>query len=284
MAGFGHIRCWVDAQLDGQRTSGTIRKVPSQATTAGWWADVSMAAGIPQPNYYASDPLTAAVLSGYRGIYHGGAVSPYHKYLSEIALVSPTAGFIGQFSLLDYLLYYPFLDLDEMAPQDLDNTVTLPRYEDGAGVQAMLVAVAPTLGTGSFTFTYINQDGTERVSPTCYFTNAAANIATLLTSNPGVVNRGFGPFLPLPAGDTGIRRVTQFTVLVANGGLASLVLVKPLAAVALREVNRPAEITYWHMGFNAPRIVDGAYLNFIVNAPATIAAGFLVGRANFVWG
>lgn len=56
MAGFRNIRAFADASDDGRTHFCSLRKVPSQATVAGWWADLSMAAGNPPPNYYASTP------------------------------------------------------------------------------------------------------------------------------------------------------------------------------------------------------------------------------------
>ena len=43
--------------------------------------------------------------------------------------------------MLDYLLYYPFVDMSVTDAQPLVNTVTLPRYTSGVGVQIMAVQV-----------------------------------------------------------------------------------------------------------------------------------------------
>ena len=44
---------------------------------------------------------------------------------------------------LDYLLYYPFIDMDAAGEdQTMTNGVTLPRFTDGAGVRMMAVAQA----------------------------------------------------------------------------------------------------------------------------------------------
>jgi hypothetical protein len=263
----------------------TIRKVPSQASAAGQWVDLSMAAGQPLPQYYADTPLAAAVLDGMRGIFHGQGVSPSGKVLAGMGLMTPTAGLVGAYQLLDYLLYYPFVDLDDLDTQTMDNTVTLPRYTDGAGVRAMLVAVAPTAGgAATFDFDYVNQDGVARTAPIQTYNSTAATIANLLTGDRGVAGGLGAPFLRLADGDTGIRSVTAWRNYAPLGGLAALVLVRPIASHVIREVNTMSEFEYPHMKPGLPSIVDGAYLGLIVNCAATVAAGQLVGFARFAWG
>lgn len=279
--GFPGLRAYVDAMNQGRAFSCSLRKVPSQATVAGWWADLSMASGNPLPNYYASNPLVAATLDAFRGIFHGDARAPAESFLTELMLTTPTAGLVGRYILLDYLLYYPFIDGDDLDTQVFDNTVALPRYADGDGVQAMLVAVAPTVGGGSFTLEYVNQNGVTS-SVTNVYSTASAGISSIASSQPAAT-AGLGPFLNLAPGDTGIRSVTSIVNLAPTGGLVSLVLVKPLADLAVREVNTPAEVSYVNQRPGPPRIYDGAYLGLIVNCAATIAAGLLAGRANFAW-
>lgn len=276
---FGSLKEAVDA---GKVHTAHFRKVPSQASVAGGWVDLSMAAGNPLPNYYASSPLEAAVLNGFRGIFHGDAKTPATKHFFDIALCTPTAALVGSYQLLDYLLYYPFVDLDDPAAQAMTNLVTLPRYADGEGVRAMLVALAPTIGGGSFTYSYVNSQGQAKSSPVISCNTSADSIATLVTSRQGTIAGGT-VFLPLATGDTGIRQITGLQMLVPNGGLGALVLVKPLAGATVREVNVPDERNYMNEIPCAPQIEDGAYLNLIVNCAGSVAAGTVAGRATFVW-
>ena len=282
MTGFANMREYVAAQNEGRTRVCSFRKVPSQASTAGWWVDLSMAAGNPVPNYYASEPLVAATLSGMRGILHGDAVAPASKHLTELMLTTPTAALAGAYKLLDYLVYYPFVDGDSTDTQTLDNSVTLPRYESGDGVQAILVASAPTTGSGQFSFTYVDQNGNPQTSPTQFCATASANIASLVTSQQATAAGGL-PFLKLASGSTGIRSVTDITYTVPAGGLTAIVLVKPIATIQIFEINTPVEQTYVASVPGAPRIYDGAYLNLIMNCTTTVAAGILAGRANFAW-
>jgi hypothetical protein len=241
-----------------------------------------MASGNPLPQYYAATPLESAVLDGSRGIFHGFDKSPSHMYLASLGLLTTGTGLIGAFKLLDYLMYYPFIDGDDTDVQTVSNTITLERYTDGEGVMAMLVCVAPTTGGGSFTFDYVNQDGVTKTAPTQNYTTTAANIASILTSQQAVAG-SVGPFLQLASGDRGIRSIVSFTNLSAAGGLSSIVLVKPLADIACREVGTLMEVEYISQRAGPPRIYDGAYLGLIANTPATMAANVLIGYANFVW-
>lgn len=279
--GFALIKDYVDAMLAGKSRSCSLRKVPSQATTAFWWADLSMASGNPLPNYYASTPLEAATLDSDRGIFAGDDTGS-GKYLTEMMLCTPTAGLVGAYRLLDYLLYYPFIDGDDTDVQAMDNTTTLPRYTTGEGVMAMYVSVAPTTGSGQFTFDYVDQNGNPKTSPTQFCSVASAGISSLITTQPATVAGG-RPFLKLAEGSTGIRSITSVTNLVANGGLGTIVLVKPIAEIAVREINTPSERVWLKEKAPIPHVEDGAYLGLIVNCAATIAAGQLTGRLNFTW-
>lgn len=279
---FRNVGALAAADQEGRTHFCSLRKVPSQATVAGNWADLSMAAGNPKPQYYASTPLEFATLDGFDGLFHGDAKSPATKHLTHWGLITPTAGLVGQYLLLDYLGYYPFVDGDSLDEQVLDNTTTLPRYTDGDGVMVMAVATAPTTGGGAFTFNYVNHNGGARTSPVISCNTTAANIATLVTSGQAQASGG-QVFLPLTGGCRGVRQITSVTFSSASGGLVALVLVKPLATLAIREVSTMAEREFVTMLPGAPQVQDGAYLGMVVNCAATIAAGQLAGYAKFAW-
>lgn len=285
MAGFKNIRSYVDAKESGAYHFTGWRKVPSQATTAGNWCDLSMAAGNPVPNYYASTPLLAATLDYEKGIWHGTAVSPAQKHLRNFVVMTSSANAIpSQWYLLDYLLYYPFIDMDAVGEEQvMENTVTLPRYASGDGVRMMMVNVAPSVGGGRFFVNYTNQAGVSgRITPT-QFCSAATNIATLTATTQAA--GGFQPFIPLQEGDTGVRSIEAVTFTVANGGLCALVLVKPIRGITLRDINAPTEKESVREIPDAPRVHDGAYLNLIGMTPTgSIASAVIAGYAEFVWG
>jgi hypothetical protein len=280
--GFLSIHDWVKAHLDGKVVYGQFRKIPGFASTAQWWSDLSMAAGNPPANFYASAPLVGERLSRWDSIFHGDDKAPSELYLTKALLTTSGAGMVGQFKLCDYLLYYPFIDMDSTDIQAVDNTKAIERYTDGEGVMVVAVSQAPTLGSGQFTFTYINQAGVQKTSPIQYCGTTSAPLGNIVTSQPATV-AGLGPFLKLADNDTGVRSIINFTGIVANGGLCALVLVKPLIDYAVREASTPCEYEMISQRPGVVRIYDGAFLGFMAQTGATVASVPLVGQLTFVW-
>lgn len=299
MSGFRTVRAWAESEADGRSWLSFFRKVPpSTATIAGQWFDYSTASGVPVPNYYASAPLVAATLEGREGIYIPEQNTA--RYLKRTIVMSAAASVTGTTNqnqplmLLDYLLYYPFIDLDAAGEEQvMDNTVTLPRYTDGVGVQAMIVAQAPTVGGGSLTLKYIDDQDVERTTSTI-FCAAAQPSGALVTAVAAAA--GLSPFVPLNAGVRGIKSIVSATVAVANGGLAAIVLVKPHEmSYAREECRRPtssptesygdaAEIERVRMRAGAPEIKAGAFLGWIGRGVAgSLASAPLVGMIESFW-
>lgn len=302
MPGFRNIPAWAGALADtGQHWVSSFRKVPAVVTIAGQWFDYSTAAGMPVPNYYASSPLTAALLEGDRGIQIGPDVSPAQKWVHRWTMMNGAQGATVTTSqnqplmLLDYLLYYPFVDMDAAGEQqDMDNTQALTRNATGDGVRMMMVAQAQTIGGGQFTVGYTNQDGVSgRVTPTHFC--AAAQPYGALVSSAGAA-AGIAPFLMLQAGDRGVRSVEWVNFSVANGGLCALVLVKPLvdlysmeeARVSTGTVESFGSVSEWEaIRHNAPRgrIYDDSYVSFIGQTTAgSVSGAQMVGMVETVWG
>jgi hypothetical protein len=286
MAGFSNVQALGDALSAGRSTYATWRKSPSQASTAGVWFDLSMSPGNPAPQYYAASPLVAKTLtqSGDGGLFHGGAVSPASKHLSRVTALTETSTALPlPMILCDYLLFYPFVDEGSTDEQPMDNTTTLPRYTDGAGVQVMAVSVAGRTGGQTFRFTYTNSAGVAGcVSQTVIQNTAAAN-GNIVTSQQAN-NGARGPFIPLQAGDTGVRSIQSVQMISGpDVGLFSLVLVKPLAQAMIRGIDAPVEVNYFTDFGQLPQIVDDAYLNFIVCPQGTLAATAIHGDITTVW-
>jgi hypothetical protein len=66
------------------------------------------------------------------------------------------------------------------------------------------------------------------------------------------------------------------------GGLASLVLVKPIVDFTIFEASVPVEVNFLRQR-QPPLIYDDAYLNLVVRCAATVAAGTLTGSMEFVF-
>lgn len=280
------IKELIDAELDGKERRYTWRKTPSQVTTAGLWFDLSMSPGRPVPKYWFDAPPAIAKQISYSadgGLEHGGGVSPSEKYLRMTTGIATAATALPLTMILcDYLLYYPSIDDSVLDEQVLDNTVTLPRYTDGEGVQAIAVSVAGRTGGSSFYFTYTNSEGVSgRVSRTV-FQNSAAALGTLQAN--GVNNNASAmPFIGLQAGDTGIRSIDSVFMLSADVGLMTLILVKPLGTSVIREITAPVEKDYFLEAGIIPRIYDDAYLSFLCLPQGSLAATALLGDIKVVW-
>jgi hypothetical protein len=301
---FQNIAAYVDSYDSGKYWHSTFRKVPAVATTAARWFDYSGTAGNPVPNYFASSPLTAATLEGDKGIYPGpNMVGDEKKYLRDLIVMSAgatnttTTNANQPAILLDYLLYYPFIDMDAAGEEQLmDNTVTLPRYTDGIDVQMMMVVQATTIGGGQFTVKYIDENDVEQTTINLFCPTTASVNGELFGASAATTATMF-PFLPLVGSGKGVKRVVSVTFSVANGGLAALVLVKPLWTIQLLEESRRTS-TGTLESFGAavekeaitmtPRLVEvknGAYLNFITNTlNGTVSGCPLVGMLETIWG
>lgn len=284
MAGFRNISEYVSAYDDGKVKFSTWRKSPSQATTAGVWFDLSMSPGNPIPNYYASSPYVSATLNGNEGIFHGAAVSPGTKRIKNLmALTAVATALPMNMVLCDYLLYYPFLDMGTNDDQPMTNSATLPRYEDGKGVQVIAVMTNPQVtGGATFNFDYVNQDGAAKTSRTVTCSTATA-IGSLINTATATANAS-APFVPLADGDTGVRSINTFRMAAGSDvGLICLVLVKPIARLMIRGIDAPTEVDFLVNAPSLPEVKDGAYLNYLALPNGTLAATPIHGAAEFIW-
>lgn len=278
-----NLKDYINAAENGQYNWSSFRKVPSQATTAGTWADLSMASGNPSPNFYSGTELQATTLDGTKGIWHGGDVSPAQKVLHEVLLQTTTAAAVpSTFTLCDYLLFYPQIDMDSVDLQTMDNTITLPRYTNGDGVRMFLVAQYPYIGGVYFTVTYTNSDGVTGRSTGLVRANTVGSISSFVHSATNTAN-SFGAFLPLQSGDRGVRAVESIQFSAPCGGLGAIVLVYPLTTEYLREITAPAEFSLYKDALEMNQVYDGAYLNFICLPNGSLAGAPIFGTLKTLW-
>lgn len=289
MTGFANIAGLVDVEIAGQSKYVSYRKVPAVVTGAGTWIDYSMTPGNPAPQYYAAAPLTAQTMSRSTdgGIQHGGNVSPAQKYLRKMtAMAVAAAGVPQRVYVMDYLMFYPFVDMGTSDTQAMTNTQSLTRSTDGRGVQIMAVLVAPHGLVGdSFFVTYTNQDGVAgRVTKLHIMSTAISVNGTILTTQQSGARR-FGPFLALQDTDTGVRSIEAVQCTAGTDvGLFTLVLVKPLAELTVREITAPTEKDFFlESGGKLPPVEDDAYINYIACPNGSLSGVPLFGDMLFVW-
>lgn len=285
--GVNSVKQVIDAETDGASRRYQWRKVPSQVTTAGYWFDLSLSPGNPVPKYwFDATPLIAKSIaqSTDGGLFHGANTDPEQQFLRmTTALSSSGTGLPLPLILCDYLLYYPSIDDSILDEQLLDNTVTLPRYTDGKGVQVIAVTVAGRTGGQSFYFTYTNSDGVSGRTSQIVNQNAISAIGTITTSSLSTLSQSGNPFIGLQSGDTGVRSIESVTMLGVDVGLFSLILVKPLARTQIREQTAPVEKDYLIEESNLPEIKDDAYLSWLTCPQGSLNGVTLFGDLQVIY-
>jgi hypothetical protein len=286
MSGFRTIGEVVDAELNGNVRNYIWRKTPSQATTSGIWFDLSMSPGMPVPKYwFDAAPLTARAItqSADGGFYHGSNVSPREKYLRRITTQANVVTALPLNAILcDYIMYYPTIDDGTTDEQVMDNTVTLPRYTDGKGVQIIAVTTGSRTGGQTFTIKYTNQDGvTGRITGLCT-QNTATTLGSITTTNRAVAN-GATPFITLASGDSGVRAIESVTMTNVDTGIFSLILVKPLVQTCFREITVAYEKDFLIPTSALIKIEDNAFLNFLCLPLGSLAATVLRGDLKVIY-
>lgn len=164
-------------------------------------------------------------------------------------------------------------------------TCRLPRYSDGAGVQAILFNPASTAlgaGTPNLTLGYTNSAGTaSRATPT----SPSAPVGKTAASNSHILYSGatgagkFGPFMPLQGGDAGIQSVQTIQNSTSYvSGSYTLGLCVPLARIPLTVLGQDTMMDFTTVFPSFPRVYDGAALYWLwksgVATPANSAFDF----------
>lgn len=259
---------------------------PSTYNIANAWWDATLAGILPRASYYPGDDYTFTLYpSGdHQSIFHGGNVTPYQKILRTINLNCSSANLApSRYILCDYLGFYANISFENDSVQTLINNVTLPRYTDGKGVRAIMVQIFGSNTNAVYTINYRNfldQDVTSPVQ-----TGNALGTGSL---QHGQISTTYNPFIDIYSGSgcQGIKRVNSVTVSSMGTGLATLVLVKPLAEISYKDgtLLSSVEQDYWTDKQSTPVIYDGAKLNFIFTSIGNPTTLFTRGYLDFIWG
>jgi hypothetical protein len=173
-------------------------------------------------------------------------------------------------------------------------TVTPNRYADGAGLRAYVVLTVQS-GNGAttpvMTMTYYNQAGAEKtMGAVVTFTTCGTNIPQLgKILHSGVAANNYGFFLPLAAGDSGMRGIKTVTFTTAYTTAttltAAVVMVKPICTIPIVAASVAAERNLMSQLPSLPRIYDHAALNFLqFTGAATATATAINGYIETAWG
>lgn len=304
MAGFASLDDFIsETTVNGKfvRTDWNKNALPTTAQTAGLWYDLSTGAGNPGSDtaYGSGTNLAFQSLADTSttspGIPHGGDVSTDTKHIINASAFSAAATTMpAVFMLVDRLGFYPITTTTSTANQTLDNTVVFPtgRHTNGAGLRAYVVCSsgAATTAMGAATpnidITYTNQAGTAgKATPTVLPQgNSAAPKGSIVYSGTGAGK--YGPFLPLAAGDSGIRSVQNFRLSASYlSGVLNLVICRPLLTLPMTTIGVAAERDLLNQVPSLPRVYDGANLSWLMYAgAATPVNSAFYGHLDFAWG
>jgi len=148
------------------------------------------------------------------------------KYLLTLGVSVPSISGFSAILLVDLLVAAANINANSTSAQTV-NTAALTRYTSGEGVM-MILCVTTALGAtaSNVTISYTNQAGTSGRSTGAIAMTASAAVNRL---QPVVA---LAPFIPLQAGDTGVRSVETITFSAAMGaGVLDIYLFKPLVII-----------------------------------------------------
>lgn len=178
-----------------------------------------------------------------------------------------SASAIGTLVLYDRIADVSGISLITTAVQNITSSAWA-RYADGEGVMAFLELTQTCNGAPVLTMNYTDQDGNAGTTP---------NISCGAFATPRFAYTGH-IYMPLAAGDTGIRAITSITLSDVGGsstGIARLVLAKQLAAFPMLTAGTVIERDFVTQTPRLPTIEDDHCLAFF-----TVGAGTATGTIN----
>ena len=180
-----------------------------------------------------------------------------------------------------------YVDITDTGSGTHTATMRLARYGDGAGVQAFVTpSTALGAGTPNIRLTYTDSAGNAgNLTPTTLpVSKASAAIGIVEYSGTGAGK--YGPFVPLAAGDKGVRLVEQFNYSATHtSGVTNVVLARPLLSLPMTTIGVAAERDLLNQVPSLPRVYDGAHLAWLMYAgAATPVSSAFYGHIDFGWG
>ena len=265
-----------DITVNGYIGRHDYNKLITPAQVAGSWSDLTMLGGYPVTTDYAGTSLTyvATDESSTGAIPHGGNVSTATKhFLNAGATIFAAAGAPWILMCVDQVGYVRITGADVTGTGERTVTMTAldsgARWPNGVGLRAYFSTyTAPLTGGPNLTsFKYTDESGntTQTIPITVGF--KATPVATEMPHSGNAATR-YGPFLPLAAGDYGIRDIEAFTLsggtAYTGTGILVLHLVKPLWSMPIVASGMYTERDFVNQLPSLPKIPDGAYLKFLL--------------------
>lgn len=271
----------------------TVTTTSAQATTntLGQTDTFTADAGTDLCTWTSTDNIPSNILTGTRvrlttsGTLPGGLATATDYYVIKIS--------DGTFELAtSYANAIAGTQIDITSAGTGTHTVNwlLPRYTNGAGVQAIFFNPAATaLGaaTPNLSLGYTNSvQATGRATPTVLPVGktAASNSHILYTGATGTGKYNYTT--PLQSGDAGIAEINTIQNSTSYvSGSYSVALIKEITRIPLSTLGLAGERNLLFEYPSMPRIYDGAALYWLVGSGlATPASSAFSGELNFIWG
>lgn len=252
MAGFTSYDDLINEMTtNGKAVSWDFFKVSSTPEAAGVWHSLWTATGTPGAGATpATTPGTA--YTNTPGSIYFSDTSPDQKHIVTFGAMSSAS--------MNLMVYDRLVAVNQAISTTGDktiNSVTLPRYTSGQGVVPFVEYTVASSAAGQFSLSsYTNQD------------NTGARVGAAITPPAAAMNVGSMLWLPLEAGDSGVRSIEVLNVgVAATSATVNIVLCRPLAYLQL-PLNTWAERDFVLQLSALPRVFDGASLGLAYLATA----------------
>lgn len=259
------------------------------------WHDLWPIRGDPEIGAYGGTALTSKQYSDTTAgsIAHGGNVSSATKHLTRIWTMSQSG--TPTLLLYDRVLGYDACPFNANSNTPFTTTLTAQRYL-GTGLPGMLIcgecdALTGATASNLTALAYTDDEGnTSQAMPTSRTiiigtgsatpTNALGARIDMPVAASGTNN--WGPFLPLAAGDSGVRLIANWTTSAANTGTHCMALLYPMGFAPTYAAGVVAMHDTVLQIMKLTRIYDGACLSFLTYFHASTASR-LSGGVDFMW-
>lgn len=287
----------IAGKMAGQYRRINFNKIASSNMVAANMYDLWAVAGGHPLGAYAGAAFTAIAFddTSTGAIPHGGNVSSYTKVLTWLALYTVSATNTGMVMLTDRAGTYEACTFPNNSTQNMTNGTAFGRYVASSD-PGLIVSVTGQTLTGSTSanlsaLTYVNVAGATQTMPTtgslAIINALAAPTSTLgarvgfpATASSSTTTLAY--FVPLAAGDYGIKSITSYKTSVNNTGTLCFVCHYPLGFWPIIGQAQPIDADHVAPPTGLEQIRDGACLSFFALSNGASGMSF-AGEMQTVW-
>lgn len=287
-----------EVTTNGKTDTVVYQKTLSAAATAGYWTDLGVSGGSVAASAFGGTSMTFYPTDdtwSEGAIWTGGDKSTDTKhFLSAGASIYNATGAPWILMAVDMVGYIPITVANYTVATHTatmtaisNTTAKVDRYPNGEGLRMFVTShTAPTAGGGGLIVNYTNSANTPaRATPSA--TNLAAATAGIITHTGPVAGR-YAPFLPLAAGDTGVKDIESIAwsaTAYTTGGRLALCLAKPLFTIPIPANGIHTMLDFVNSIPSLRKIPDGANIRFLAfHTGATPSASTVFVNFDYAWG